>query len=170
MGKYSFYVVLALALVWIVLTENFQWETLGIGLLVAMFCVYFSDRFLPSASTHAKTVKFSKLIFYPFYLIGQVYLAGISMMRFIITGAKVDFVPVKTTLKAEPLKIILMDSMTFVPGSISMEINDDTIMSLWIYGKNVDKDKLGYDEIGKLLKTGLEKRLLKAELPQEEEK
>lgn len=166
MGKYSFYIIVALVIIWVVLTETFSWEAVAIGMLVVVFSVYFADKFLPSASKQADTVKFSKLIFYPFYLIGQVYLAGFSMLRFIITGAQFEIIPVKTTLESEPLKIMLMDSMTFVPGSISMDIEDDTIMSLWIFDKKLNLKELGPEKVSALAKGGLEKRLLRAQLPQ----
>ncbi|MCL2168499.1 MAG: Na+/H+ antiporter subunit E [Defluviitaleaceae bacterium] len=167
MGKHGFFILVALAVIWLILAETVSWMSLAMGLLIAAFVVFFSDKFLPRV-TKATTVRFSKLIFYPFYLLGQVYLAGFSMLKFVITGAKVDLVPVKTTLKSEPLKVLLMDSMTFVPGSISLDIEDDTITMLWFYDKKIDKDKLSNDEIGRLLKTGLEKRLLKAEIPEDE--
>jgi len=154
---------MALAIMWIVLTETFSWQSLAIGMVIAVFCVYFSDKFLPDAKKEADTIRFSKLIFYPFYLIGQVYLAGFSMLRFIITGANFEFIPVKTTLKSEPLKILLMDSMTFVPGSISMDIKDDTIMSLWIFSKKHNLEELGEEKVSALAKGGLEKRLLRAD-------
>jgi len=154
---------MALAIIWVVLTETFSWEAIAVGMLVAVFAVFFADKFLPDAKKEADTIRFSKLIFYPFYLIGQVYLAGFSMLRFIITGAQFEFIPVKTTLKSEPLKVALMDSMTFVPGSISMDIKDDTIMSLWIFSKKINLEQLGEEKVSAIAKGGLEKRLLRAD-------
>jgi len=162
-GKHTFFVVVALSVVWIVLTETFNWQSLAIGLLVGAFCSFFATKFLPPAES-ANTVKFSKLIFYPFYVLGQVYKAAFSMLKFVFVGANVEFVPVKTTLKSETLRIILMDTMTFIPGSISMEINDDTIMSLWIYDKNLDISTLSQEQINQMTMGKIQKKLAKAQI------
>lgn len=164
MGKYGFYILLALAGVWLVLVEHITWQSFAVGLFVGAFCTYFADVFLPPIS-EARTIKVTKLIFYPLYIIGQVYSAGFHMLKFVITGAKFDFVYVNTDLKSEALKVLLMDSITFVPGSISVEIKDNTIMTLCIYDKNLDindpKDKVAID---KWIKGNLEKKLAKAEI------
>ncbi|MCL2856077.1 MAG: Na+/H+ antiporter subunit E [Defluviitaleaceae bacterium] len=162
MGKYSFVIIIAMALIWIVLTETADWSSLAIGLLVGAFCIFFSDRFLPPVD--GGRVKFSKLIFYPIYIIGQVYLAGLTMIKFIIKGADYQMVPVKTTLKAEALRVMLMDSMTFVPGSVSVDLNDGIITSLWIFDKGTDLEKLGPDKVSELAKGGLEKKLARADV------
>lgn len=162
MGRYSFFLVIAMALVWITLTETLDWSALAIGLLVGAFCIYFSDMFLPKIE--GGRVKFTKLLLYPFYIIGQVYLAGFVMIKYIIKGADYQMVPVKTTLKAEALRVMLMDSMTFVPGSVSVDLNDDIITSLWIFDKGTDLKKLGPEKVSELAKGGLEKQLAKADV------
>ncbi|MCL2235060.1 MAG: Na+/H+ antiporter subunit E [Defluviitaleaceae bacterium] len=167
MGRYSFFLVIAMALVWIILTETLDWSALAIGLLMGAFCLYFSDMFLPKVE--GGRVKMTKLILYPLYIIGQVYLAGFTMLKFIIKGAEWQMVPVKTSLKAEVLRVMLADSMTFVPGSVSVDINDDTITSLWIFDKGTDLNKLGPDKISELAKGGLEKQLAKADMDAYEE-
>ncbi|MCL2753653.1 MAG: Na+/H+ antiporter subunit E [Defluviitaleaceae bacterium] len=154
---------MALAVIWVVLTETLSWESVAVAMIIAVFAVHFSDKFLPSANKEAGTVKFSKLIFYPFYLIGQVYLAGFSMLKFVIVGAKFEFVPVKTTLKSEPLKVLLMDSMTLVPGSVSVDIKDDIITSLWIFDKKLNLDQMGKEAVSEMAKGNLEKKIKKAE-------
>ncbi|MCL1996935.1 MAG: Na+/H+ antiporter subunit E [Defluviitaleaceae bacterium] len=163
MGRYGFYILLALAGFWIILVENITWQSLAVGLLIGAFCTYLADMFLPPLE-EAKKIKFSKLIFYPFYIIGQVYIAGFHIIKFVIVGAKFDFVNVKTNLKSETLKVLLMDSITFVPGSISVEMEEDTIMTLCIYDKRLDvnnpKDKKVID---KWIKADLEERLSVAE-------
>jgi len=163
MGRYGLFTILSLAAIWIVLVEHFTWASLAVALFMAVFCTYFSDMFLPPAK-EAKTVNFKKLIFYPIYILGQVYAAAFVMIKFIIVGANVDMVTVKTSMKSEVLKVLLMDSMTFVPGSISLDLNDDTIKMLWIYDKKIDKDKLGKEKVSDILKGGMEKRLARAEL------
>lgn len=162
MGRYSFFLVIAMAFLWITLTETLDWSSLAIGLLVGAFCIYFSDMFLPKVE--GGRVKFNKLIFYPFYIIGQVYLAGFVMLKFVIKGAEFRLIPVKTKLKAEALRVILLDSISFVPGSISVDLSDDTITSLCIFDKGTDLEKLGQDELGQLVRGGLEEQLAKADI------
>ena len=164
MGRHTFFAIMALAFAWLLLTETFSWQSLAFGLFMAVFVVNFSDRFLPPVS-QARTVKFSKLILYPFYVIGQVYKSGFAMLKLIFVGANVDIVPVKTTLKSEILRTILADTITFIPGSISMELRDEeTIMVLWIYEPKTDRAALGEEGPGVILRTGAEKRLAKADV------
>ncbi|MCL1993608.1 MAG: Na+/H+ antiporter subunit E [Spirochaetes bacterium] len=139
MGRYGFFVLLALAAVWIILVESLSWQSLAFGLLLGAFCTYFSDMFLPPIEA-ARTINIKKLFFFPLYVIWQVYSAGFQMLKFVIVGGKFAFINVRTNLKSETLRVLLMDSITFVPGSISVDMHDDTIMTLCMYDKKLDAD------------------------------
>ena len=158
MGKHTIFAVSALTLVWIILMEEFSWRNMAIGMAVSLGCMHLFVKFLPFKEI--QNVNFFKLISFPFYLIGQVYVAGLYVIKIILTGAEVDIVTVKTNLQNESLRVMLVDSITLTPGSILLELKDDLITLLWIRDKNTPGDSDTADE---LLKGRLEKRLLRAE-------
>jgi len=158
MGKHTIFVVLGLTVVWVLLMEELSVMSVAVGVVTGILVTLFSRKFLPLQEIH--NVNFFKLITYPIYLIGQIYMAGFAVMKIIIKGSVVDIVTVKTKLKNEALRIILADSITLTPGSILLDLENKNLTLLWIRGKDTPGDP---DTAGELLKGGMEKRLLKAE-------
>jgi len=150
---------------WILLMEEISWRSIAMGMLTTMVCLHFASKFLPYEEV--KNVNFYKLISYPFFLIGQIYAAGFFMIGVIIKGASIDVVSLKTKLSNEYLRIMLADSITLTPGSILLELNDDIITLLWIRYKNTPGDPETADM---MLKSKIERQLLKAENPARIEK
>ena len=158
MGKHTFFALMALTVVWIILVEELTWQSVAMGMLISMVCMYFGKKFLPFSEI--KSINFYKLATYPFFLVGQIYMAGFQVIRIILKGSVVDVVTVKSKLKDETLRIILADSVTLTPGSILLELTDDFITLLWIRDKGTPGDP---ETAVKLLTNKLERRLLKAE-------
>ncbi|MCL2704269.1 MAG: Na+/H+ antiporter subunit E [Defluviitaleaceae bacterium] len=150
----------ALTAVWVILAEGLTWRNVLTGLIISTIALFFIAKFLPLKEI--SNVNFYKLATYPFYLIGQIYLAGFHVIKIILSGPKVDIVTVPTKIKAEALKIILVDSITLTPGSVLLELNDDKITLLWIRDKKSPNDPKAAEE---QLKAKLERRLLKAQKP-----
>ena len=130
MGKNNTLMVLTLTLVWVVLAEDISWRTVAIGMIVGMACVSFAGKFLPFKVL--TDVNFLRLITFPFYLIGRIYISGIDVIKLILTDAKSGIIKVKTDLKSESTRIMLADSLTLTPGSVILELNDDIITLLCI--------------------------------------
>jgi len=148
----------ALTFVWVILTEEITSRNILIGLIVSSVGLTFIAKFLPFKEI--TNVNFYKLATYPFYLIGQIYVAGFNVISIVLTGPKVDIVTINTTIEAEALKFILVESITLTPGSILLELNDDKITLLWIRNK---KSPLSPQAADEKLKAKLERRLLKAQ-------
>lgn len=158
MGRHTIFIVPALTVVWIILMEEISVLSVVLGVVTGVLVSVFSKKFLPSQEI--SNVNFFKLITYPFYLIGQIYVAGVAVIKIILTGSVVDIVTVKTALKSEALRVILADSVTLTPGSILLKLDKENLTLLWIRGKDTHADP---DTAGELLKGALERRLLKAE-------
>ena len=164
MGKRTIYILLALAVVWFIFMEEVSWQVLGIGMLIVLLCMHFDRKFLPY--DEIKDVNFFKLATYPFFLIGQVYVAGLIVIKMVFTGCQIDIVNVKTPLKSETLRTILGDSITFIPGSVLLELKEDNLTVLWIIPKNIPK--LTDEETDEMMKGKLERRLGVAEIRTDE--
>jgi len=159
MGKHTFYVILTLAVVWIIMMENISWRTIGTGLLVVIVVMHFERKFLPYEEI--KDVNFFKLATYPFFLIGQIYLSGWQVIKMVITGCRIDVVNVRTPLKSDTLRFILGDSITLIPGSVLLEIEGDKLTVLWIVPTKTPQ--LNEEQTEEMMKGKLERRLGSAE-------
>jgi multicomponent Na+:H+ antiporter subunit E len=150
--------VLCLIVVWIVLTEAITLVNVLIGIVVATLTVLFTRKFLPAKIRGNFSIL--RLVTFPFFLIWQIYVAGFQIIKVMFTGSKISIVTLKTELKEEALRIVLVDSITLTPGSILVDLDGENVILLWIRGSKEPGD-LEYAETK--LKSRLEKRLIKAQ-------
>jgi multicomponent Na+:H+ antiporter subunit E len=151
-------VILLLTGVWVILVENLTAQTVVTGLVISAACILFYQRFVPLP--RMATIKPVRLMVYLLFLLTQVYIAGLMVIKIIFTGPQVEIVEIKTRLTDKLLRTVLVNSITLVPGSISLDLEEDKITVLWL--KNKTKMK-GYDDPGEFLKGKLERVLIKAQ-------
>ena len=155
MGRRIFAVTI-FTLIWILFTESLTWLNITVGLLVACGTLFFFSKFLPVKKI--TDVRFSKLILFPFYLVGQIYVSGFHMIKILLKGYAVDFITIETGLKSETLKTILGDAVTLTPGSTLIEILGDEMTLLWIRDKHTSLDpKIARQQLTSKLETFLRK-------------
>ena len=154
----NIFIILALTCVWILLREDFTSTTILSGLFFAVVTHVFCRFALPPGKMN--DAKFTRLVTYPLYIIGQVYVAGFYVVKMIFSGAEVEIVQMRTAIKSESLKAILVDSITLIPGSIFISLDDDGFKVLCI---EVKGKKLSQEEWEESIKGSLERRLAKAQ-------
>lgn len=105
-----------------------------------------------------------KLWFYPFFIIGQVYLAGWSVLKIVLSprGERTDFITVESKLKNELLKVMLFDSVTMTPGTIYVDTIKGESTVVWLRHASEPDTNLLTNINGDVLGT-LEDALAKAE-------
>ena len=132
MGKHTFFVALALTLVWFILVEEISWMSYAIGLTISILSLHIGSKFLPFKEI--ANVNFFALIVYPFWLLRRIYVDGLYLMKFILTGTntQVGVVTVQTRLSNEHLRIIAANSITLTPGSVFLKLEDENITLLWV--------------------------------------
>jgi len=159
MNTNAVYLTIFLTVIWVILRESFTVFTVASGLVISSGCVYFSNRFLPK--TGSSQVSPFRLAIYLIFLLGQIYAAGFSVIKIILTNPHVEIVEVKTQITNKLLRTLLVNSITIVPGSVSLDLKGNTITVLWLTKKTTGyQDTENADE---LIKGRLEKMLLKAE-------
>ena len=151
--------VLALLCVWILLMESVSLGTIASGLVFSVFTWLFCNSALPLGKI--SNVSVIKLAMYPFYLIGQVYLAGFYVVKLVFTQAQVEILPVTTHLTNESLRTILVDSITLTPGSIMVQPSGKQFTILWLKGKA--EAHFTQEEKEEAIKGKLERWLIKAQ-------
>ena len=159
MNKIPFFKIILLTAVWVVLRESVSLMTVVTGLAVSVGCVLLYRFLIPLPEM--ERVKPLRLLAYFFYLIGQVYVGGIAALKMVLFGAHVEIVELKTKLTSRVLRTLLVNSITLVPGSISLDLTDDTITVLWL--TNISKGSPDLEKADEVLKGRLERMLIKAQ-------
>jgi len=143
--------------VWLILVENLSWFSVILGGIISLACLLFTWKFIPLENV--RDVRFFRLIPYGFFLLVGIYVQGFVVIKRILTGARLDIVEVKTELKSDFLKALLVNSITLIPGSISLNLEGDTITVLNLGHPN---DENIYQSVNSN-RSWLEKKLLKAQ-------
>ncbi|MCL2226565.1 MAG: Na+/H+ antiporter subunit E [Oscillospiraceae bacterium] len=159
MKRNMIYMVIIFTIIWLVLREEFTLASVLIGFAVSTVCVLFCRKFLPLEKIAG--VNYFKFFIYIIYLIGQMYLGAISAIRLVVKGAKADVVEIRTDITNDFLKVMLANSITLVPGSVTLEVRGDKIVVLLLHEKTWGLLELA--NASDKVKGGLEDKLLKAQ-------
>jgi multicomponent Na+:H+ antiporter subunit E len=152
----SVYLVVICTIIWIILTERYTLVSVSTGIVVSIGCVLFCRKFLPLDSIAG--VNFLKLFVYIFYMLGQMYVSAILTIKLILKGAKADIVEIHTDISNEFLRVILANSITLVPGSITLEMREQKITILLLHEKTWGLLELA--AASDKVKGGLERKLI----------
>ena len=82
-------------------------------------------------------------------------------IKIILTDARVEVVNVQTNITNPFLRTLLVNSITLVPGSVSLDLNENTITVLWLMQKSAPPGET--EKADELLKSKLEGMLIKAQ-------
>ena len=151
--------VILLTIVWLILNGTLTYVNIAWGIVVGAVSGWLSVRLMKPAPITG--VRFIKLIFYPIFLIGQVYMAGFFVIKRIITGCETEVVTVDTVLHNEFLRATLCNTITMIPGSVMLERDDYKITVMLLRKKNA----LPLTEnVADVVMGKSEKKLLKAQI------
>ena len=131
-----------LLVVWFLLNSNFEMITVISGIIISILlaftfcnkCEVFTDiKFTPKA--------FMYLILYIFVFIIELFKSNFDVARRVLTPSlpiNPGIVEVKTKLKSRIGRIILANSITLTPGTLTIEIKEDRLFIHWIDVKSDD--------------------------------
>jgi multicomponent Na+:H+ antiporter subunit E len=151
-----FFTFLTLFLIWLIFTFNFEpyslisglIGSLGISLLTYKVFIPFHD-----ASRGAFLPQPFYLILFFLVLIIQLYSSSIKMIVTLIKGdPNPRVVHFRTHLHSDLARMVLANSITFTPGTITLDLNDDHLTVHWFFC-NTTHSKLA----GETIKGTLEK-------------
>ena len=130
------YLVVALAVVWVLVTASVRWDELVVGglavLIVAMavrklWGVYDGVRLTPKA--------LFKAVLYLFIFIRELVKANIDVASRVLNPAlpiRPGIVRVKTTMQSPAGKLALANSITLTPGTLTLDVAGDEMYIHWI--------------------------------------
>ncbi len=157
---YTLQLILLLTLFWIILFERFTPIIIGTGLCIVSLSIWFSEKYLME-STFYELFPFNifKLLRYAIFLVIEIYKSGISIIPVIFTGtAKPGVVEIHTELESNILLVILCNSITLTPGTITLDIQGHRLLVLWLNPKTMQPTMAGIYIKGKIeqkLKEGI---------------
>ena len=158
LNKSNIYPIVILAFIWIILRESFSLSGVIAGAILSVGCMYFYHKYLPL--NRVEGIRYSQLILYIFYLVGQIYVSGFYVIKLIIKGASADIVQLKTKITSESMRILLADSITLTPGSILLVLEGEKLTLLCLKMKNDTRDLSAMDDF---FKGRLESQLIKVQ-------
>lgn len=120
--------LIALFAVWVILNGKITFEIIWMGLLISVLIYAFMCKFMNFSLK--KDIKLCKLVFfaiaYLFVLLWEILKANLTVINIILNKRR----PIKqsiryfdTTLKSDMAKVVLANSITLTPGTITVSVD-----------------------------------------------
>jgi multicomponent Na+:H+ antiporter subunit E len=127
---------------WFLLTFRFDVSNLIVGSVAALITtLIFGKYFVRNVYKLLQPHRYYWLFIYLFIFIWECLKANIDVAYRVLHPAmpiKPGIVKVKTGLKSEFARMLLANSITMTPGTISVDIIDDYLYIHWIYVRSED--------------------------------
>jgi multicomponent Na+:H+ antiporter subunit E len=120
---YYFYTVVLMCMIWIILTEDTSIRSILTGIFLGFISLLITNQVV-HLDYYSSISSINPFVFmkYILYLIFQIYCAGFSTIKRIITGrVNVGIVNVNTRLEDELHIAVLANSITLTPGTVSIK-------------------------------------------------
>lgn len=129
---------------WLLLTFEFTFPNIIVGAVSSLICsLFFGKVFVVNVYKLLQPQRYFWFIIYLFIFIWECLKANIDVAYRVLHPAmpiKPGIVKVKTTLKSDMAKMLLANSITMTPGTISVDIIDDNLYIHWIYIRSEDPE------------------------------
>jgi multicomponent Na+:H+ antiporter subunit E len=141
--KYITLFILSL-IFWLLLTFEFTVPNIIVGAVASMICsLFFGKVYVTNVYKLLQPQRYYWFIIYLFIFIWECLKANIDVAYRVLHPAmpiRPGIVKVKTTLKSDMAKMLLANSITMTPGTISVDIIDDYLYIHWIYIRSEDPE------------------------------
>jgi multicomponent Na+:H+ antiporter subunit E len=129
---------------WLLLTFDFSVSNLIVGAVASIICaLFFGKFFITNVYKLLQPRRYFWFIIYLFIFIWECIKANLDVAYRVLHPAmpiRPGIVKVKTTLKSDMAKMLLANSITMTPGTISVDIIDDYLYIHWIYVRSEDPE------------------------------
>ncbi len=122
-----------LFIIWVGLTMSFSTQELTTGFFVSFIIAMLYVKYYPT--NHNLRFRPIAYIIYLFTFLKALVLANWDVARRVIDPKlpiNPGIVAIKTDLKEDYKKLMLANSITLTPGTITMDVQDDTLFIHWI--------------------------------------
>ena len=147
-------------IVWLMFTSTLFWQEVVVGALVSMLLSLASIRLFTCCTLSLlNPVRIFWMIWYFFVFLKALIIANFDVARRVISPSlpiNPGIVKFKTKLKTNYSKMVLANSITLTPGTLSVDVVGDTFYIHWIDVETTDPE-----EAFKIIAEPFEKVLLK---------
>ncbi len=136
---------LFLMVVWVAFTTSFSSQELVVGLVVTMIISLLSiSMFTCCTPAILCPRRIFFMIWYLFVFIGALIMSNLDVARRVLTPSlpiNPGIVKIKTKLTTNFSKMVLANSITLTPGTLTVDIVDDTLYIHWIDVKTTNPEE-----------------------------
>jgi multicomponent Na+:H+ antiporter subunit E len=129
---------------WLLLTFEFTTANIIVGAVASLICALFFGRvFVRNVYKLLQPQRYFWFMVYLFVFIWECIKANIDVAYRVLHPAmpiRPGIVRVKTTLKSDIAKMLLANSITMTPGTISVDIIGEYLYIHWIYVRSEDPE------------------------------
>jgi multicomponent Na+:H+ antiporter subunit E len=129
---------------WLLLTFEFTVPNIIVGTVSSIICsLFFGKVFVTNVYKLLQPQRYFWFVIYLFVFIWECLKANLDVAYRVLHPAmpiRPGIVKVKTTLKSDMAKMLLANSITMTPGTISVDIIDDNLYIHWIYIRSEDPE------------------------------
>lgn len=143
---------------WVILNGQWTAEIAVVGLVLCALLYLLMWKFMDYSPRREWEVfkRLPRLIAYFFYLVGEIFKAAWGTIRFIWSPGEIvepEVTSFRTHLKSGWAKVVLANSITLTPGTITVDVRDDLFL-VHCVDKSFDVDLEG---------SGMEERIARIE-------
>ncbi|MEN8214464.1 MAG: Na+/H+ antiporter subunit E [Pseudomonadota bacterium] len=135
-AHYAFVFFISL-LLWVLLSGSLALEELAAGALVSlMITLLFGSRFTIYTGIKFKWMAPFNVLLYLLHFFKELIRANIELAIRVLTPSlpiRPEMVEIKTTLKSPLGRMLLANSITLTPGTLSVDVKGDTILVHWVF-------------------------------------
>ena len=129
---------------WLLLTFKLTVPNIIVGSIASIICSLFFGRFfVTNVYKLLQPKRYFWFVVYLFIFVWECIKANLDVAYRVLHPAmpiRPGIVKVKTTLKSDLAKMLLANSITMTPGTISVDIIDDCLYIHWIYIRSEDPE------------------------------
>ncbi len=145
-----------LFILWLLLSFNFTLTNIAIGVLVSIITtILFGKYFIYGGIKFLQPQRYFWLVVYLFIFIWECIKANFDVAYRVLHPAmpiKPGIVKVKLGIKSDFARMMLANSITMTPGTITVDIIDDYIYVHWIYVSTDNPEEYSQKVSGKFEK------------------
>ncbi len=124
---------------WLILTHNFQFISILVGITVSLFISLLSYRFFiqPDEGIHSRFIEtIWYLLVYVFVLLYEMFLASLDVVYRVSTmDINPEIVMIDSNIKSDLGILLLANSITLTPGTITVDIEGEYLYIHWLYAR-----------------------------------
>jgi len=133
---------LFLMLFWLILSFNFQFPSIVVGIIISLFISLLSYNFFIQGDEgiHSKIIGTIWYLFvYVFVLLYEMFLASLDVVYRVATmNINPEIVMIKTDIKSDLGILLLANSITLTPGTITVDTEGEYIYVHWLYARTTN--------------------------------